>query len=92
LKYDEEEKQFVLLHSVVLNESEDAFCTPPESITIQHGKHLYYFKIEKDDHECNGLNSLAHLKRFDLSTQTEDDDSLEVFTLQNTEIDNPMYI
>ena len=38
------------------------------------------------------MNLHAHLKRFDLQTQTEEDESIETYTLQNTEIDHPLYI
>ena len=35
LKFQDDEAMPELLHSTVLNESQDAFCTPPESLSIQ---------------------------------------------------------
>jgi hypothetical protein len=60
---------------VVLNQIEDAFCTPPDSIVAQNGKDLYYFKMgEKstDDTSEDGTHNIeTHLIKFDLELEEE---------------------
>ena len=81
---------------MVINEVEDAFCTPPDSIITQNGKDLYYFKMgqksEDDTSEDGHHNIETHLMKYDLEHEIEEQVPNHTYTLHGTEIDTPLYI